>query len=189
MSDWHPHLSADDISSYLDEIAPKYLWWRFPPPPAADPAQDGAFPSSFNHSDIIHTSIVSMGDPLAAEAAPPSPTTVSRRAAKGKARAVPAARPTRPSASSAGPSITRKGRKGRIATPESEGDNGDLFNIGSDAAAAEGVQGAAGGVGKRDREEEVPRVEVEGASPPHKSRKIIRVAMGEVRIYLHLVCI
>jgi hypothetical protein len=39
--DWHPHLSAHNISAYLDEVAPKYLWWRYPPPVAAQPDEDG----------------------------------------------------------------------------------------------------------------------------------------------------
>ena len=52
MEDWHPHLSASDLSSYLDEVAPKYLWWRHPVPPAAEPAEDGACYWSFIHSLI-----------------------------------------------------------------------------------------------------------------------------------------
>ena len=38
---WHPHLSSDDISAYMDEVAPKHLWWCRPVPPPAEPSEDG----------------------------------------------------------------------------------------------------------------------------------------------------
>ena len=129
-----------------------------------------------------------MADPPSAEAAPPSPTTRSRRLAKGKARAVPVGPPARSSGHSAGPSATRKGSKSRISTPESEGPNDSLFDAPSNAGDVEVVEGGGGDGGKRARSEELPRVEVEGASPPHKARKVTHVASGEVIIYLHVFC-
>jgi len=41
--DWHPDLTAEDISTYLQEVPPKLLWWRQLPPPTAPGVEDGAF--------------------------------------------------------------------------------------------------------------------------------------------------
>jgi hypothetical protein len=44
--DWHPDLTAEDISTYLQEVPPKLLWWRQLPPPTAPGVEDGAFYST-----------------------------------------------------------------------------------------------------------------------------------------------
>ena len=39
---WHPHLSDEDLSRYLEEVPSTEYWWRLPTPLPADPAADGA---------------------------------------------------------------------------------------------------------------------------------------------------
>ena len=119
-----------------------------------------------------------MDDPHAAD---PSPSTHTLRAKKGKAPATSKAGPTGPPAVSATSSTARKGRTGWIATPESESQNDNLFAPGSDANDEEVVQSAIGGEGKQGHPDDLLRMEVECASP-HKARKIIYCAVGDVRI-------
>ena len=119
-----------------------------------------------------------MDDPHAAD---PSPSTCTLCAKKGKAPAASKAGPTGPPAVSATSSTARKGRTGQFTTPESELQNDDLFALGSDADDEEVVQSAIGGEGKQGHPDDLLRMEVECASP-HKARKIIYRAVGDVHI-------
>ena len=131
-----------------------------------------------------------MGDP--APPAPPSPTTHARKGkgkGKGKGKAPAAASKARParaehSPASAEPSSSHKGKKIRVESPESESENDQLF---APDVADEGETPQAGVStgGKRDRPDDLPRVEIEEASPPHKKGKMAHVAFGEVSIITH----
>ena len=39
---WHPHLSDEDLSCYLEEVPSTEYRWHLPTPLPADPAADGA---------------------------------------------------------------------------------------------------------------------------------------------------
>ena len=131
-----------------------------------------------------------MGDP--APPAPPSPTTHACKGkgkgkGKGKAPAASKAHPARAehSPASAEPSTAHKGKKIRVELPESESENDQLF---APDVADEGETPQAGVStgGKRDRLDDLPHVEIEEASPPHKKGKMAHVAFGEVCIIIHI---
>ena len=132
-----------------------------------------------------------MGDP--APPAPPSPTTHACKGkgkGKGKGKAPAAASKARPARAehlpaSAEPSTSHKGKKIRVELPESESENNQLF---APDVADEGETPQAGvrTGGKRDHPNDLPHVEIEEVSPPHKKGKMAHVAFGEVRIITHI---
>ena len=131
-----------------------------------------------------------MGDP--APPAPPSPTTHACKGkgkGKGKGKA-PAASKAHPawaehSPASAEPSTAHKGKKIRVELPESESENDQLF---APDVADEGETPQAGVStgGKWDCLDDLPHVEMEEASPPHKKGKMAHVAFSEVCIIIHI---
>ncbi|KAN0127899.1 hypothetical protein V8E53_014247 [Lactarius tabidus] len=168
---WHPHLTAADISEYLREIAQKNWWWTHPPPTPAAPSDD-----------------VTMEDPpLQDVPLPPLPPARSRSrrlAAKGKAPAEALAAPSAPSGLAQQSGSTSKGKKRRVATPESESNGDDLFSAEVEDAAADGDDDTPRKAGQPSV---VPRVAVEHpsppspSSPPRKIRKVIHIGMLDVR--------
>ncbi|KAN0141127.1 hypothetical protein V8E53_000883 [Lactarius tabidus] len=167
---WHPHLTAADISEYLREIAQKNWWWTHLPPTPAALSDD-----------------VTMEDPpLQDVPLPPLPPAHSRSrrlAAKGKAPAEAPAAPSAPSGLAQQSGSTSKGKKRRVATPESESNGDDLFSAEVEDAAADGDDDTPRKAGQPSV---VPRVAVEHpsppspSSPPRKIRKVIHIGMLDV---------
>ena len=132
-----------------------------------------------------------MGDP--APPAPPAPTTHACKGkgkGKGKGKAPAAASKAHlaraeHSPASAEPSTSHKGKKIRVESPESESENDQLF---APDVADEGETPRTGisTGGKWDHLDDLPRVEIEEASPPHKKGKVAHVAFGEVHIITHI---
>ena len=132
-----------------------------------------------------------MGNP--APPAPSSPTTHVRKGkgkGKGKGKAPAAASKAHPAQAeylpaSAEPSTSHKGKKIRVELPESELENNQLF---APDVADEGETPQAGVStgGKWDHLDDLPHVEIEEVSPPHKKGKMAHVAFGEVCIITHI---
>ncbi|KAN0135974.1 hypothetical protein V8E53_006135 [Lactarius tabidus] len=166
---WHPHLTAVDISEYLREIAQKNWWWTHPPPTPAAPSED-----------------VTMEDPPLQDVPlpplPPSRSCSRRLAAKGKA---PAKALAAPAALPQQSGSTSKGKKRRVATPESESNGDDLFSAEVEDAAADGDDDTPCKAGQLSG---VPHMEVEHpsppspSSPPRKIRKVIHIGMLDVHV-------
>ena len=132
-----------------------------------------------------------MGNP--APPAPSSPTTHVHKGkgkGKGKGKAPAAASKAHPARAeylpaSAEPSTSHKGKKIRVELPESELENNQLF---APDVADEGETPQAGVStgGKWDHLDDLPHVEIEEVSPPHKKGKMAHVAFGEVCIITHI---
>ena len=109
---------------------------------------------------------------------------------KGKGKAPAAASKAHPAwaeylPASAEPSTSHKGKKIRVELPESELENNQLF---APDVADEGETPQAGVStgGKWDHLDDLPHVEIEEVSPPHKKGKMAHVAFGEVCIITHI---
>ena len=132
-----------------------------------------------------------MGNP--APPAPSFPTTHAHKGkgkGKGKGKAPAAASKACPAwaeylPASAKPSTSHKGKKIRVELPESESENDQLF---APDVADEGETPQAGVStgGKWDHPDNLPHVEIEEVSPPHKKGKMAHVAFGEVCIITHI---
>jgi hypothetical protein len=179
---WHPHLTAVNISEYLREIAKKNWWWTHPPPTPAALSEDGEFYALSIVSHMLHTCCTVLQSrwrtphlqdvPL--PPLPPARSRSRRLAAKGKAHtealAAPAALPQQSGS-------TSKGKKCRVATPEYESNSDDLFSAEVKDTAADGDDDTPHKAGQLSG---VPRVEVEHPSPPRKICKVIHIGMLDV---------